>query len=266
MPPAAPQRPLTRQQQEELGRMSLLEHLEELRRRVFWSVLALAVAFLPCYYYVDKIFEFLFQPIHKVAPNLKLAFLGLTDPFIFYFKVAALASVFLAAPFILYQIWAFVAPGLYQREKRLALPFVLLTTFFFLSGGAFAYYVTFPFAAQFLLGIGQNFLPVITIDKYFGFLMTVILGLGLMFELPVFILLLSLMGVVTPGLLMRFWRHAVVVIFIIAAIITPTPDIVNLCICAVPAVALYFLGVGAAYLAVRIRRQREAELAAESGD
>ena len=119
--------------------MSLLEHLEELRKRVFWSVAALAVAFMPCWYYVEKIFQFLFQPIHKIKPDLKLAFLGLTDPFIFYFKVAALAAVFVAAPFILYQIWAFVAPGLYQREKRLALPFVLLTTFFFLAGGAFAY-------------------------------------------------------------------------------------------------------------------------------
>ncbi len=178
--------------------------------------------------------------------------------------MASLAAVFLASPFMLYQIWAFVAPGLYQREKRLALPFVLLTTFFFLSGGAFAYYVTFPFAAQFLLGVGQQFMPVITIDKYFGFLMTVILGLGLMFELPVFVLLLSLMGVVTPRLMMRFWRHAVVAIFIAAAIITPTPDIVNLCIFAIPAVGLYFLGVGASFLAVNMRRKRAAELAAEA--
>jgi len=264
MPTPAPQRPLTAKEQEELGRMSLLEHLEELRKRVFWSVLALFIAFLPCWYYVEKIFAFLFQPIHRIAPKLQLAFLGLTDPFIFYFKVAALAAVFLASPFILYQIWAFVSPGLYHREKRLALPFVLLTTFFFLSGGAFAYYVTFPFAAQFLLGIGQQFMPVITIDKYFGFLMTVILGLGLMFELPVFILLLSLMGVIKPSLLLRFWRHAVVVIFIAAAIITPTPDIVNLCIFAIPAIGLYFLGVAASFLAVRMRRKREAELAAEA--
>src|SRR3954471_14707318 len=112
MPPVEP-RPLTAQEQEELGRMSLLEHLEELRKRVFWSVAALAVAFIPCWYFVEKIFQFLFQPIHKIKPDLKLAFLGLTDPFIFYFKVAALAAVFVASPFILYQVWAFVSPGLY---------------------------------------------------------------------------------------------------------------------------------------------------------
>ncbi|HEY0514257.1 MAG TPA: twin-arginine translocase subunit TatC [Thermoanaerobaculia bacterium] len=261
-PPIEPQRrvPPT---PEELPRMGLLQHLEELRKRIMWSVAAFGLAFLPCWYYVDRIFNFLFQPIHRIAPHLKLAFLGLTDPFIFYFKVASLAAVFAASPFILYQIWAFVAPGLYRRERMLALPFVLFTTLFFLSGGAFAYYVAFPFAAQFLLGIGQQFMPVITIDKYFGFLLTVILGLGLMFELPIFILVLSLIGVVTPGLLLRFWRHAVVVIFIAAAIVTPTPDVVNLCIFALPAVGLYFLGIGAAFLAVKVRRQQDAKMTAE---
>lgn len=241
--------------------MSLLEHLEELRKRIVWAVIALAIAFFPCWVYVQQIFDFLAAPIHRVAPGIKLAYLGLTDPFILYFKVAALAALFLASPVLLYQVWAFVAPGLYRRERRLALPFVLFTTFFFLSGGAFAYYVAFPFAARFLLGIGQNFMAVITIEKYFGFLMTVILGLGLMFELPIIILVLSLIGVVTPGLLMRFWRHAVVVIFIVAAIVTPTPDVVNLCIFAIPAVGLYFLGVAAAFLAVRFRR-KAAEAAA----
>ena len=246
--------------------MSLLEHLEELRKRLLWSVVPLVIAFLPCWYYVDRIFAFLSAPIKRIAPGLKLAFLGLTDPFILYFKVAALAAVFLASPFILYQIWAFIAPGLYKRERMMALPLVLFTTFFFLAGGLFAYYVAFPFAAQFLLGIGKEFMPVITIEKYFGFLLTVILGLGLMFELPIFILLLSLLGVVTPRLLMRFWRHAVVLIFIVAAIVTPTPDIANLCIFALPAVGLYFLGVGAAWIAMRFRRQRQAEMAAEGAE
>jgi sec-independent protein translocase protein TatC len=251
---------------EELPRMSLLDHLEELRKRLFRAVIALAVAFMPCWYYHDKIFAFLEAPIQRIQPGLKLAFLGLTDPFILYFKVAALAALFLASPFILYQVWAFVAPGLYRRERMMALPLVLFTTLFFLAGGLFAYYVTFPFAAQFLLGIGKEFMPVITVEKYFGFLLTVILGLGLMFELPIFILLLSIIGIVTPGMLLRFWRHAVVVIFICAAIITPTPDIVNLCIFAVPAIGLYFLGIGAAYIATRFRRQREIEMAAEGAE
>jgi sec-independent protein translocase protein TatC len=248
-------------QSEDLQRMSLLEHLEELRKRLLWSILALAVAFVPCWTYHEEIFTFLQAPLkHK---NLKLSFLGFTDPFILYFKVAALAALFLASPFVLYQIWAFVAPGLYRRERRLALPFVFFTTLFFVAGGAFGYYVAFPYAADFLLGIGKNFAAVITIEKYFGFILTVLLGLGLMFELPIFILLLSLLGVVTPRFLLRYFRHAVVIIFIGAAVITPTPDVVNLCIMAVPALGLYLLGIGAAFLAERFRKKRQAEVAAE---
>jgi sec-independent protein translocase protein TatC len=262
MPEPRPRTPT----QEELARMSLFQHLDELRKRILWAVLFLAIAFVPCWSYYRQIFKFLVAPLHKVAPDLKLTYLGLSDPFILYFKMAALAAVFLASPFLLYQIWAFVAPGLYSKEKRLAFPFVLATTLFFIAGGAFGYYFAFPAAAKFFLGIAQDLQPIITAEKYFGFLMTVILGLGLMFELPIFILLLSMLGIVTPGLLMRFWRHAVVVIFIVAAIITPTPDVVNLCIFAVPAIGLYFLGVGAAYLATRFRSQRAAEMAAEGAE
>lgn len=248
---------------EELPRMSLLEHLEELRKRILWSLLALIVAFVPCWIYVQKIFDFLAAPVQKIQPGLRLAFLGLTDPFILYFKVAALSALFIASPFVLYQIYGFVAPGLYRRERMMAVPFVFFTTVFFLSGGLFAYYVAFPFAAKFLLSMGEHFQAVITIEKYFGFLLTVILGLGLMFELPIFVLLLSLLGVVTPRFLIRYFRHAVVVIFIVAAIITPTPDVVNLCIMAVPALGLYLLGIGAAFLAERFRKKRQAQTAAD---
>jgi len=243
--------------------MSLLEHLEEFRKRILWSIVALAIAFVPCWTYVKQIFKFLQVPIKRIDPNLRLVFTGLTDPFILYFKIAVLAALFVASPFLLYQIWAFVAPGLYRREQRLAVPFVFFTTLFFLAGGAFGYYVAFPFAARFLLGIGEGLEALIEIGKYFGFLLTVLLGLGLMFELPIFILLLSLLGVVTPRFLLRYFRHAVVIIFIVAAIITPTPDVVNLCIMAVPALGLYLLGIAAAFLAARFRRKRETELAAE---
>src|SRR5215216_549028 len=255
MTPTAPQRqpppPPRVPTAEELARMSLMEHLEELRKRIFYSLSALFVAFIPCWVYVQKIFDFLAAPLQRIQPGLKLAFLGLTDPFILYFKVAALSAVF-------------VAPGLYRKERLLAFPFVFFTTMFFLSGGAFAYYVAFPFAAKFLLAMGQNFQAVITIEKYFGFLLTVILGLGLMFELPVLILLLSLIGVVTPRFLLRYFKHAVVIIFIVAAIITPTPDVVNLCIFAIPALGLYLLGVGAAFFAERFRKKKQAEMAEDS--
>lgn len=256
----------TTRQQEELERMSLLDHLEELRKRIVWSVLVVAIAFIPCWAYYRQIYKFLVAPLNRIAPGLKLSFLALTDPFILYFKMAALTAIFLSAPFLLYQVWAFIAPGLYKTERKLAGPFIFFTSLFFIAGGAFGYYVAFPAGAKFLLGVGSDLNPVITVDKYFGFLMTVILGLGLMFELPILILLLAMVGVVTPRFLMRFWRHAVVIIFIIAAIITPTPDVVNLCLFAVPAIGLYFLGVAAAFMAARFRRQRAEELAAAEGE
>jgi sec-independent protein translocase protein TatC len=242
--------------------MSLFEHLEELRRRILWSVAAVAVAFLGCWFYVDPIADFLSRPLYRSLPEgSRLTFLGITDPFILYVKIAALAGVFVAAPVVLYQAWRFVAPGLYRRERRWAGPFVVLGTLFFVGGGAFAYYVAFPFAIEFLLGVGHSFQPMITVDRYFRFLLYVILGLGLMFELPIVIFLLAQIGIVTPRFLMRHFRWAVLLIFIAAAIITPTPDVVNLCIFAVPTVGLYLLGVGAAALAGRGKRRR-----AEAGE
>jgi sec-independent protein translocase protein TatC len=237
---------------DELGRMSLLDHLEELRARLLRTVASLVIAFLPCWYWVDEIFAFLQRPILKLLPpGKKLAYTGMTDPFILYFKVAALAAVFLALPYILYQFWRFIAPGLYRHEQRYLLPFLFFGSFFFLSGGAFAYYIAFPLAAEFLLQMGKAFEPVITIERYFGFQMTIILGLGLMFELPIVIFILSSIGLVTPRFLMKNFRYAVVIIFIVAAIITPTSDVLNLCVFAIPAILLYLLGVGAAALVPR---------------
>ena len=246
--PLLPERAGLSRFEEELGRMSLLEHLEELRKRILWSLLSLAIAFVPCWAFREPLIAFLSAPIHKVKPDLKLAFLGVTDPFIMYFKVTGLAAVFLAAPFILLQVWRFVAPGLYKREKMYAVPFIMAGSLFFLAGGAFGYYVAFPKAIDFLLGMGEQFEPVITIERYFGFLITVILGLGLMFELPILILILCMIGIISPRFLLRQWRVAVILIFIVAAIVTPTPDVANLLIFAVPACALYFLGVAAAFV------------------
>lgn len=242
---------------EELPRMSLLEHLEELRTRLLRGLISLGAGFLFCWIFVDRIFAFLARPIYRLLPEgRRLVFLGMTDPLLLYIKVAALAGLFLASPFLLYETWRFVSPGLYRRERRYALPFIFFGTLFFLAGGAFAYYVVFPFAVEFLLEMGEEFTPMITVERYFRFLLTVILGLGLMFELPILIFLLSWMGLVTPRTLLRNFRWAVLAIFVVAAIITPTPDIVNLCLFAVPTIVLYLLGVGAAALVVRRREGR----------
>ena len=242
----------------DLERMSLLDHLDELRRRILYSLVTLVVAFGVCWTWVQEIYVFLEQPIRPWLPaGTKLSYLGPADPLMLYIKVALLAGVFLAAPVILYQAWRFISPGLYPRERRWALPFILFGTLFFLGGGAFAYYVAFPFAVKFLLGVGELFQPVITIERYFRFLMTVILGLGLMFELPIVIFILSQVGLVTPRFLIRHFRWAVLLIFLAAAVITPTPDVVNLCVFALPTLALYLLGVAAAAVAQKARRRRD---------
>ncbi|MEM7479958.1 MAG: twin-arginine translocase subunit TatC [Acidobacteriota bacterium] len=238
--------------------MGLLDHLEELRRRLVYSLAALFVGFLACWSFVDHIFAFLAKPVERLLPEgTRLTFLGISDPFLLYVKVALLASLFLVSPFLMYQAWRFIAPGLYKRERRYALPFIVFGTLFFVAGGAFAYYIAFPFAVEFLLGIGEQFQPMITIERYFRFLLTVILGLGLMFELPIVIVMLSMLGLVTPGFLMRHFRWAVVIIFVAAAIITPTPDVVNLCLFALPTIGLYLLGVAAAAIFRRNRAKAE---------
>ena len=235
--------------------MTLLEHLEELRRRIVFALAAVLGAFLLCWAFVEPIFHFLARPIYRfLPPGTKLAFLGITEPFMLYMKVALLAGAFLAAPVVLYQVWRFVSPGLYDRERRYAAPFVIFGTLFFLAGGAFAYYVAFPFAVQFLLEMGKEFQPMITAERYFGFLMTVILGLGLMFEMPIVIVLLAKIGLVTPRFLLRNFRWAVLIIVFVAALLTPTSDIFNLSLFAVPALLLYLMGIGAAFLVTRSKK------------
>lgn len=231
--------------------MTLIEHLEELRKRVVRSLVAVTVTFTACWFFVEPLAEFLAQPVYAAVPDKKLAFLGITDPLILYVKIAVLAALFISSPVVLYQFWRFVSPGLYRRERLYAIPFVVFGTLFFAGGGAFAYYVAFPFAVDFLVGMGAAFEPVITADRYFRFLMVVVLGLGLMFELPLVIFFLAQIGVVTPAFLMRHFRWAVLGIFVAAALITPTPDVVNLCLFALPTIGLYLLGVGAAALVGR---------------
>lgn len=242
--------------------MSLLDHLDELRRRLLVSVVALAVTIGVSWVFVERIFDFLERPILPYLDDGagQLVVLGVQDAFVLYFKVAALAGIFLAAPFLLYQLYAYVAPGLYRRERLWAVPFVVAGTLFFVGGGAFAYTVAFPLAVDFLVGLGSDqFEVMITGDRYLSFLMLVMLGLGVMFELPIVVFLLAVIGVVTPQTLLRQFRWAVLAIFVVAAIITPTPDVVNLLVFALPSIVLYLLGVAAAWVVIGRRKKASAD-------
>ena len=233
----------------ELPKMSFLDHLEELRKRLLISTIALCVAFFVCWSFSPEIFGFLEKPILQFLPKgEKLAYTRLTSPFFLYMKVAFFAGIFLAAPVILWQVWAFISPGLYRRERRYAAPFIIFASLFFLAGGWFGYKTVFPMACKFFIELGGNFKQVITVDDYFSFASKMILGMGLVFETPVLIFFLSRIGIVTPAFLLQKFKYAVLIIFIISAIITPTPDMVTQSALAVPMILLYLFGIGISYL------------------
>ncbi len=232
---------------DDLPRMTLLDHLDELRRRILYSVIALFVAFLASWYFAPKIFLWLEKPILDVLPaGEQLAFTELAGPFMLYIKVALLTAIFVASPFLLLQLWMFLSPGLYKKERRLAAPFIVFTTLFFVAGGYFGYRIAFPMVVRFLLGVGENFRQVVTIDTYFSMMSKILLGLGLVFEMPMLIFFLARLGIVSAGQLIRWFRWAVLLIFVVAAVITPTPDVATQTVFAVPMMLLYILGIGVA--------------------
>ena len=229
--------------------MGFFEHLEEFRRRLIVCLIAVFVAFLACWNWAPQIFEFLAAPVRRVLPpGQNLSYTTLTEPFLMYFRVAMFAGIIAASPILLWQLWLFIAPALYRNETRYVWPFIFAGVFFFLAGCAFGYYEAFPLVVGFLVGVGKNFNAVITINEYLGTAIKIILGLGICFEMPILIFFLARMGVVTPRFLMAKFKYAVLVIFIIAAIITPTPDVATQCVFAVPMILLYLLGIAVAWL------------------
>src|SRR5580700_7218421 len=210
-------------QKDALPAMGFLEHLEELRRRIIYCIVAVAVGFFACWGYADRIYEIMQRPI------------------------------------VLYQVWAFISPGLYRNEKRYVVPFMVSTVALFISGGYFGYKLVYPQALEFLIGYGKQFQPMITIGEYTDLFLTIIIGMGVIFEMPILVFFLSLMGIVTAGWMWRNLRYSILVIFIIAAIVTPTTDILNMCIFAAPMVGLYVFSIAIAWLVHPKQRRARAE-------
>ncbi len=250
---------------EAMPSMSFLEHLEELRKRIFHVLIAILAGMAVCWWYHETLFAFVQKPILQVLQRYgidKLVFLTPTEPFNLYLKVSALAGLFLTSPYVLYQVWLFISPGLYRKEKKYAIPFMVSTIFLFTAGGYFGYRIVYPAALDFLIGFGKQFTPMITIHEYTDLFLTVILGLGLVFEMPVLIFFLALMGVISAGWMWKNIRYAVLAIFIIAGILTPTPDITNMCIFAAPMLGLYIVSIGIAWFVHPTQRKaREAKRA-----
>ena len=247
----------------ELPAMSFLQHLEELRMRIIRALIAVALGFCACWFYAERIFNYMQQPIMIALRNhhldTKLVYLNPTEPFNMYLKVSLIAALFVASPWILFQVWSFIAPGLYRHERRYVVPFMFSTVLLFLAGGAFGYKMVYPGALNFLIDYGKQFQPMITISEYTDLFMTIIIGLGVVFEMPIIVFFLSLMGIVSAKWMWTNFRYSILVIFIIAAIITPTTDIMNMCIFAAPMILLYLVSIGVAFIVHPTRRKKRAE-------
>ena len=232
------------------GEMSFLDHLQELRTRILRSLIAVAIAFAVCWAFVQDLFEIVSLPIIDALEGQNLVFTTLTGPFNLYLKVAFVGAVLLSSPFLIAQLWLFIAPGLYRHERRFALPFIFSATILAASGVAFGYFIAFPFAAEFLIEWGRSagLEAMLNAMDYFNLFLTIMLSLAVIFQIPPVIFVLSRMGVVSAGFLLRNTKYAVLIAFVLAAVITPTADIPNMMIMAGPMILLYILGVGVAFI------------------
>lgn len=240
------------QEKESMPTMGFLDHLEELRKRIVYSIAAVAVGFFACWWKVEAIYDIMQRPIMDALKangmSEKLVYLNPTEPFNLYLKIAALAGLFLTSPFVLYQVWMFISPGLYRKEKKYVVPFMVSTIALFSAGGIFGYKFVYPYALTFLINFGKQFQPMITVGEYTQLFLSVVLGMGLIFEMPILVFFLALMGIMSAGFMWKNFRYAILVIFIVAAIVTPTTDILNMCIFAAPMIALYAISIGVAWL------------------
>ena len=248
---------------EAMPTMGFLDHLEELRRRLVYSIAAVAVGFGVCWGYRERIYAIMQRPILDALKangmSEKLVYLNPIEPFNLYLKIAALAGLFLTSPFVLYQVWMFISPGLYRNEKRYVVPFMVSTIALFVTGGYFGYRIVYPRALDFLVDFSKQFQPMITVSEYTSLFLSIILGMGLVFEMPILVFFLALMGIVSSGFMVRNFRYAILLIFIVAAIVTPSPDVLSMCIFAAPMLALYAVSIAIAWFVHPARRQARRE-------
>ena len=225
-------------------KMPFTAHLTELRKRLIISFVAVGVGFALAYAFSSEIFEWLVQPLIRVLPpGDKLVFTALPEAFFIYLKVSLIAGIVLASPMIFYQLWMFVAPGLYHKEKRLVLPFVLISSLLFAGGALFGYYVVFPTAFRFLVGFStENIRALPALQQYLSLCLKLLLGFGLIFEFPVLAYFLGRAGIINSRMMAKNRRIAILLIFIVAAILTP-PDVVSQILLAIPLYLLFEISI-----------------------
>ncbi|MGZ3635738.1 MAG: twin-arginine translocase subunit TatC [Syntrophales bacterium] len=232
-------------------KMPFTSHLEELRTRIIRIMIAAAIGFGVCWYFKEWLFQIITKPLHQVLPpNSFMIYTSLPEAFFNYMKISFYASLFLTSPYILYQLWKFISPGLYKTEKKYMLPFVISSTILFICGILFGYYLALPPAFGFFVEFSSDFLkPMLSLREYLSFSLKLLLAFGVSFELPVAIFFLAKIGVVRSRTLSKNRRYAILIIFIAAAILTPSPDALTQIIMAVPLMGLYEIGIIVAKLA-----------------
>jgi sec-independent protein translocase protein TatC len=252
------------EQQRRLGQMSFMDHLGELRTRIMWSLIAAGVGLVIAFFITDPVMRFISRPL--VALKTDLVFTSPTEAFWTWMKVAMVLAIFISMPALLHQVWKFVSPGLHEHEKKYAAPFIVAGSLLFLIGGAFAMLIIIPYASTFLVTFGQEkgWKPMITVSSYTDFVIKFALAFGIVFELPVVITVLALIGIVTPQFLSKNRKYAILINFIIAAVLTPTPDMINQTLMAGPLCILYEIGIICARVAVRKRKTPAPEPPAET--
>ena len=244
----------------DLPGMSLMEHLEELRKRIIQSAIGLAAGMAVAGIFYRQLVGFLQEPLTKIGK--KLVMTHPMDALNLDLQVALLAGAILASPFILFQVWLFIAPGLYQRERRFVVPFMAATIALFLTGAAFGYFFVLPGAMEILIvKFGHDFTPMITIEEYTGFFLSIILGLGISFEMPILIFFLAMFGIVSPKFLLKNIRYAILAVFLVAAFICPSPDPWTMCLYALPLLGLYLIGILVAWWVHPSRRKKKEQVA-----
>ncbi len=239
--------------------MTLMEHLGELRTRLVRAFIAIGLAFSVCYTFSERLFAELCKPLIAALPEgSKLIFTALPEAFFVYLKVGLVAAVFVASPYLFYQIWSFIAPGLYDEEKKYVVPMALISAIFFISGASFCFFVVFPYAFTFFVSFASEEIAAMpSLGEYLGFSLKLLIAFGLIFEMPLFTFFLSRMGLVTADRMRNFRRYAVLCIFIIAAILTP-PDVISQLLMAMPMMLLYEVSIGVA-AAFGKKKKTEAE-------
>jgi sec-independent protein translocase protein TatC len=235
-----------------------LSHLEELRKRIIYSAIAVGLGFVICYIFSEDLFRILISPLKENLPGEdRLIFTNLPEMFFTYIKTAFIAGILLSSPFIFYQIWMFIAPGLYQNERKFVIPFVLSSSVLFTGGALFGYFVVFPFGFKFFLGYANEYIQALPkVKEYFSFASKLLFAFGIVFELPVVIYFLSRMGLVTVPFLRKNRKYAILLTFMVGAILTP-PDVVTQCMMAGPLILLYELGIIVAIIGAKKRKKEE---------